>query len=65
METLATTVEGAAQALGIGRTTVYRLINEGNLKVVKIGRRTLVTSESIRALVPSSKLTAWPDEPPL
>ena len=33
--------------LGIGRTTVYALIKAHKLDARKIGRRTLITSESI------------------
>ncbi len=41
----------AGKALGVGRSTIYELINSGDLKTIKIGRRNLVTIESIRALV--------------
>ena len=37
-------------ALGVGRNSVYNLINAGKLEVVKIGRRTLVKMASIKAL---------------
>jgi len=51
METITVTVADARKALGIGHTTIYRLINEKKLSTVKIGRRTLVRTDSIRALV--------------
>ena len=51
MEPLTVTVNGAKQALGLGHTKVYELINAGTLKTVKVGRRTLVKTDSIRALV--------------
>ena len=51
MEPVTVTVEGAKRALGIGHTTLYKLIGEGKLSTVKIGRRTLVKTDSIRALV--------------
>lgn len=38
-------------ALTIGRTSVYELIKRGDLDVVHIGRRCLVTAESMRAFV--------------
>ena len=41
----------AGKALGVGRSTIYELINSGDLKTIKIGRRNLVTIESIRSLV--------------
>jgi hypothetical protein len=39
--------------LGLGRTSIFRLIREGRLDVVRIGRRTLVKAQSIRALIES------------
>ncbi|WP_137680946.1 helix-turn-helix domain-containing protein [Aurantiacibacter suaedae] len=45
------TVRETCDALRIGRTNVYRLISEGQLKVVKIGSATRITTASIRALV--------------
>ena len=43
-------IDGAAAALRIGRTTTYKLISEGKLQTVMIGRRRLVRIESVRAL---------------
>jgi excisionase family DNA binding protein len=51
MEAITVTVADARKALGIGHTTIYRLINEGRLDTVKLGRRTLIRTDSIRALV--------------
>ncbi len=51
METLTVTVDGAKKALGIGHTKIYQLIGTGQLETIKIGRRTLVKTDSIRALV--------------
>ena len=51
MEQLTVTVGGASAALGLGRTKIYALVAEGKLKKRKVGRRTLITTESIRALV--------------
>lgn len=39
----------AGQALGIGKTKTYQLIADGTLEHVKIGRRSVVTVESVRA----------------
>lgn len=44
-------IEVAAQLLSIGRTTVYDLVNRGELRSTKIGRRTLVSVEDIDAFV--------------
>ncbi|WP_273491600.1 helix-turn-helix domain-containing protein [Gordonia otitidis] len=38
---------------GIGRSTVYKLVNEGKLTKVNIGRRGFITADSIRAYVES------------
>lgn len=47
---LVVSVPEACKALSVGRTTIYELIGAGHLKVVKIGRATRVTVESIRAV---------------
>jgi excisionase family DNA binding protein len=51
MEVLAAPINDAARSLGIGRTKIYELIADGTLATIKIGRRTLVKTDSIRALV--------------
>lgn len=51
MDIIAVSINDAARALGLGRTSIYSLINEGKLEARKLGRRTLVTTESIRALI--------------
>ena len=51
LEPLATPINDAARALGIGRSTVYKLIAEQKLQTIKIGGRRLVKADSIRALV--------------
>lgn len=56
MEPVTVTVEGAKRATGLGTTKLYELISEGRLKTVKIGRRTLVTVDSIKALVEPTML---------
>lgn len=52
-EKLAYTVKEAANALGIGRTTVCRAISEGELAAVKLGSRTLIPSEALRTWIGS------------
>lgn len=51
MEPLTTSVNDAARALSLGRTSVYALIKQGRLETVKLGRRTLVKIQSIRNLI--------------
>lgn len=50
MKAILASIPDAQQALGIGRSTAYRLIEEGKLETVKIGRRTLIKVASIRSL---------------
>lgn len=52
MEIMVASIEDARKALGgIGRTKIYEMIKSGDLRTVKVGRRTLVKTDSIRALV--------------
>ncbi|MFN4357012.1 helix-turn-helix domain-containing protein [Sphingopyxis alaskensis] len=51
MQSFTTSISQAAKALGLGRTSIYALINEGRLDTIKIGRRRLIKVESIRALI--------------
>ncbi len=41
----------AAIALGVSRSTVYRMVSSGQLAVVKVGRRTLVAKSDLDALL--------------
>lgn len=40
----------ARRLLGIGQTTLYELIGAKRLEVIKIGKATRITMDSIRAL---------------
>lgn len=51
MDPVTVTIDGAIKATGLGRTTLYSLIKAQKLATVKIGRRTLVRTDSIRALI--------------
>jgi excisionase family DNA binding protein len=53
MELLAISINDTAKALGIGRSSVYTLLKSGRLDAIKIGRRTLLTTESIKLLAKS------------
>ncbi len=45
------TIKDVCAEARISRATVWRLIKKGTLKTVSIGRRTLVTDESLRQLI--------------
>ena len=45
------TLNAAAQLTGLSRSTLYRHAAAGALRLVKVGGRTLVDADSLRALV--------------
>jgi excisionase family DNA binding protein len=47
---LPASISEAGKMLSLGRTTIYRLIWDGKLDAVKIRRRTLIRTASIRRL---------------
>ncbi len=51
------TVSEAAQYLGVSRSKIYRLIEWGEVKAVKLGRSTQVEKESLDKFLASGKLT--------
>lgn len=51
MEPLALSVNDACRVLGLGRSKIYDLIAKGRLETLKIDKRTLIKTASIRALV--------------
>lgn len=51
IEPIAMRVPEACRYLGIGRSTLYVLINEGEIEIIKLGSSTLVLTESLRSLV--------------
>jgi excisionase family DNA binding protein len=55
MEVLAVSINDAAKALGLGRTSIYAMITDGRLEAFKLGRRRLVKVDSIRRLVATDK----------
>lgn len=54
MEPIAISVKDAVRTLGLSRTTIYALINQGRLDTIKLGRRTLIKMESVKRLVQAS-----------
>lgn len=51
IEPIAMRVPEACRYLGIGRSTLYVLIGEGEIEYIKLGSSTLVLTESLRELV--------------
>jgi excisionase family DNA binding protein len=50
-EPICVKINDAASMIGVGRTKLYELIAAKQVEVVKLGKSTRVTTESLRALV--------------
>lgn len=48
---ITTTVKGACEMTGLGKTKLYELIANGTVKTATVGRRRLIAVDSIKALV--------------
>ena len=48
---LALGIEEAGSALGLSRTTMFRLIKDGEIKVVKLGGRTIISVSELTAFL--------------
>lgn len=48
---LAYSISEAIDATSLRRTKLYSLIKDGDLEVVRIGGRTLIPADSLRALI--------------
>ena len=48
---LAVSVKTASRLLGTGTTSMWRLIKDGSVETIRIGRRRLVTYRSLKRLV--------------
>lgn len=55
MNELAYSINRTAKVLGVGRSTIYKLIKTGQIDVLKIGSRTLITTESITRLTQTQR----------
>ena len=51
LERLAVSVEEAADALGVGRSTLFELIRDGRLGSIKVGKRRLVPTDELKAFL--------------
>ena len=55
MEPIVISINGAAKALNLGRTSIYSLIKEGRLEAIKLGSRTLIKTSSIYSLIEAAE----------
>lgn len=55
-EALLYRIHTAQAKLGVSRSTIYRLVNEGELVLIKIGKRSSgITAASVHALIERNK----------
>jgi excisionase family DNA binding protein len=54
MRPLLLTVRATAEALSLGTTSIYKLLGQGRLQSIVVGRRRLITADSVRELVEAS-----------
>ncbi len=48
---MAMSPQDAARAIGISRSSLYRLMKQGRIRTVKLGRRTLVPTSALAELI--------------
>lgn len=61
MKPLTLTVNDTSVALGLGRTKIYQLLASRALTGIKVGRRRLITVESIQNLVETAATDNRPE----
>jgi len=58
---LAHSVGEAAHRIGISRSSLYLLITRGEIPIAKIGHRTLVLDDDLRAYLAAHRIERRPD----
>lgn len=51
LEPLGYSIREACRVSSLGRTTIYSHISAGRLRATHVGRRTIISAESLRSLV--------------
>lgn len=51
MDVLAVSVNEAARIIGVGRTSIYSMIRDGQIEAIKIGRRTVIKTSSLHRII--------------
>jgi excisionase family DNA binding protein len=62
MQTLSYSIKGAAEAIGVGKSTIYRRIKAGEIPTFKWGGRTLIDADALREVVKRQQGTS-PNHP--
>ena len=64
VDRLTYTIPEAAQAIGIGKSTLYGLINNGELRTIRLGKRVLIPRDSILELLGMAAAASTAEETP-
>ena len=51
-------VEHAARLIGVSRATVYRMVRDGELRAVRVGRRVLVLKKPLMEMLEAEEDTS-------
>jgi excisionase family DNA binding protein len=57
------TIAEAERRLGIKHTKIYRLIGDGTLPIVKLGRKTLILKADLDAMLSKGRQIKWKPAP--
>ena len=56
-EALTLSVEHAARLIGVSRATVYRMVRDGELRAIRVGRRVLVLKKPLMEMLEAEEDT--------
>lgn len=57
-EALTLSVEHAARLIGVSRATVYRMVRDGELRAVRVGRRVLILKKPLMEMLEAEEDTS-------
>lgn len=52
---IAYSIKQATEVSSLGKTTLYRHANRGNLRLIRVGGRTIIPADSLHALLSGGK----------
>ncbi len=57
-EALTLSIEHASRLIGVSRTTAYRMVRDGDLRAIRVGRRVLVLKKPLMELLEAEEDTS-------
>ncbi len=57
-EALTLSIEHAARLIGVSRTTAYRMVRDGDLRAIRVGRRVLVLKKPLMEMLEAEEDTS-------